>query len=304
MQTIHVSPDFPLNRRMRKAVRRGKLEVVREGEEKSAIGWGVGGGGGFSRKTIHSLAQFLGVLSEDIAKMLLSKHKIIGSVDETRLSPQGILEHLQSRQGDVRDLIREIGVTKGAVRHESYPKYKFDNRFADLENHLKLDGFRFRAEGDDYPQDGELISVDPAIQGTNLAPVDMLVHEIERSNRLDEEAKNSVKGALNESTENFMRGNHTACLSSARVALDVLAKGISKKGKWGEALHQMAECGLITGRGRREKNSDEACLSELYGWVSDTASHNHLSDEEKALFGRRIILSMCLFLIRVANLRD
>ena len=40
MQTIHVSPDFPLNRRMRKAVRRGKLEVVREGEEKSAIGGG------------------------------------------------------------------------------------------------------------------------------------------------------------------------------------------------------------------------------------------------------------------------
>ena len=33
MQTIHVSPDFPLNRRMRKAVRRGKLEVVREGGE-------------------------------------------------------------------------------------------------------------------------------------------------------------------------------------------------------------------------------------------------------------------------------
>ena len=38
MQVIHVSPDFPLNRRMRKAVRRGKLEVVREGGEDGGQG--------------------------------------------------------------------------------------------------------------------------------------------------------------------------------------------------------------------------------------------------------------------------
>ena len=44
MQTIHVSPDFPLNRRMRKAVRRGKLQVVREGGEESAGGGGEKGG--------------------------------------------------------------------------------------------------------------------------------------------------------------------------------------------------------------------------------------------------------------------
>ena len=38
MQTIFVSPDFPLNRRMRKAVRRGKLQVVREGGERLTMG--------------------------------------------------------------------------------------------------------------------------------------------------------------------------------------------------------------------------------------------------------------------------
>ena len=32
MRTIYISPEFPLNRRMRKAIRRGKLQVVREGE--------------------------------------------------------------------------------------------------------------------------------------------------------------------------------------------------------------------------------------------------------------------------------
>ena len=36
MRTICVSPDFPLNRRMRKAVLRGKLNVVREGESEGA----------------------------------------------------------------------------------------------------------------------------------------------------------------------------------------------------------------------------------------------------------------------------
>ena len=40
MQTIHVSPEFPLNRRMRKAVQRGKLLVVCEGEENSSTGGG------------------------------------------------------------------------------------------------------------------------------------------------------------------------------------------------------------------------------------------------------------------------
>ena len=41
MQTIFVSPDFPLNRRMRKAVRRGKLQVVREGEKRLSLGGGM-----------------------------------------------------------------------------------------------------------------------------------------------------------------------------------------------------------------------------------------------------------------------
>ena len=36
MRTICVSPDFPLNRRMRKAVLRGKLNVIREGEGEGA----------------------------------------------------------------------------------------------------------------------------------------------------------------------------------------------------------------------------------------------------------------------------
>ena len=38
MRTIYVSPDFPLNRRMRKDIRRGKLQVVREGGERLSLG--------------------------------------------------------------------------------------------------------------------------------------------------------------------------------------------------------------------------------------------------------------------------
>ena len=38
MRTIFVPPEFPLNRRMRKAVRRGKLRVVREGGERLSLG--------------------------------------------------------------------------------------------------------------------------------------------------------------------------------------------------------------------------------------------------------------------------
>ena len=41
MQTICVSPEFPLNRRMRKAVRRGKLQVVRVPGERLSLGGGT-----------------------------------------------------------------------------------------------------------------------------------------------------------------------------------------------------------------------------------------------------------------------
>ena len=42
MRTFHVSADFPLNRRMRKDIRRGKLRIVREGEGENG---GENGGG-------------------------------------------------------------------------------------------------------------------------------------------------------------------------------------------------------------------------------------------------------------------
>ena len=41
MKTICVSPEFPLNRRMRKDIRRGKLQVIREGGEKLSLGGGM-----------------------------------------------------------------------------------------------------------------------------------------------------------------------------------------------------------------------------------------------------------------------
>ena len=41
MKTIFVSPEFPLNRRMRKAIRRGKLQVVRVPGERLSLGGGM-----------------------------------------------------------------------------------------------------------------------------------------------------------------------------------------------------------------------------------------------------------------------
>ena len=54
MKTIFVSPEFPLNRRMRKAVRRGKLQVVREGGEKLSLGGGAPFGTGRAFRTTRS----------------------------------------------------------------------------------------------------------------------------------------------------------------------------------------------------------------------------------------------------------
>ena len=54
MQTIYVSPNFPLNRWMRKAILRGKLNVVREGDEFSTLGGGMTRGGLRPSRTFSS----------------------------------------------------------------------------------------------------------------------------------------------------------------------------------------------------------------------------------------------------------
>ena len=54
MRTIYVSPDFPLNRRMRKDIRRGKLQVVREGGERLTMGGEIPSGIGRAFRTFSS----------------------------------------------------------------------------------------------------------------------------------------------------------------------------------------------------------------------------------------------------------
>ena len=54
MRTIFVSPEFPLNRRMRRAVRRGKLRVVREGGERLSLGGGMAVEAGRAVRTFSS----------------------------------------------------------------------------------------------------------------------------------------------------------------------------------------------------------------------------------------------------------
>ena len=60
MRTIYVSPDFPLNRRMRKDIRRGKLQVVREGGEKLSLDGEV-----LTERGKFSLPGFFGKLRQE-----------------------------------------------------------------------------------------------------------------------------------------------------------------------------------------------------------------------------------------------
>ena len=73
MQTIFVSPEFPLNRRMRRAVRRGKLQVVREGGERASLG----GGDEESREWINAFCGELSRLADpdkiDAVKRIVEK---------------------------------------------------------------------------------------------------------------------------------------------------------------------------------------------------------------------------------------
>jgi uncharacterized protein len=196
----------------------------------------------------------------------------------------------------LRSLFDEIIRTHGDLRNRVSPRYRYDERWADFVHCLGLDGYRMEGES--------LVARDPTVEGT--APVeDDLTCELQRS-RLAEAPE--VIRLMTNSGEAFRRvpPDYNGCLTSARVALETVGKGIARvrrsthvgnfdESRWGQVLAYLRTSGLIT-------QEEEEGIAGVYGFAS-LGAHRPigLTEEETARLGRSLAASMCYFLVKRYN---
>lgn len=196
-------------------------------------------------------------------------------------------------QEQLHSLLGEIARTRGDLRNQVTPRYRFDERWEDLQLCLRLDGYIVNQNG--------VVPVDPTIEGVAVVEDD-LSHELRRSGL--QEAEDIIR-TMENSAEAFRRNppDYNACLANARVALQTLATAIARargqrhpgnfdETRWGEVLAYLRASGLITA-------DEEAGLAGVFRFVSPGAHRPvGLSEQEVARLGRSQVASMCYFLIK------
>jgi hypothetical protein len=250
-------------------------------------------------RTIRSLAQFLEIQPGAFTELLLEKHGMRSSgVEYEAQYGTGLLRILvksfESSSGQqLFFLLDEIARTSGDLRNRVTPRYRYDERYTDLERCLELDG---------YIIDGKrLIPVDPSIM--DAPPIeDDLTRELLKSGL---PKSNEIIRKLNDSASSFIAPtpNYNASLNDARIALQTLATDIAdyrisshpgtfEHSKWGSVVSYLRATKFIN-------TEEERGLVGVFGFVSP-GSHRPLgfSEEEFARLGRGFVASMCWFLVK------
>lgn len=249
----------------------------------------------YSQRTKISVGQFLELQSSQIVALLLQKHGINGYEIVHRDVALGDLVAVlnATSEENIRSLLGEVAGTQGDLRNRVSPRYRYDERFADLKACLMLDGFLLDRR--------ELVALDPSImEGATVE--DDLTREL---NSCGLPGAETVIRKLEESAQAF-RGsppNLNACLNDARVAIQTLATIIAQKWsslhpgpfdatKWGSIITYLKTTGFLT-------DEEEKGLVGVFGFVSP-GSHRPLglSDEEFARLGRSFVAGMCWFLVK------
>ena len=111
-----------------------------------------------SKRTKISLAQFLELQNINYAKSLLERCDIhiIDVYSKFLLLKDSLL---YASNDDILSLFRDIVSTRNDLRSRITPKYRFDERWNDLEKCLALDGIDIK--------DNEIVTVDSFDDGTN-----------------------------------------------------------------------------------------------------------------------------------------
>ena len=233
--------------------------------------------------------QFLSLQPDETLAVLLKKYDLHGGWPPSEAIVR-VCERADERR--LLALLDEAGRTQRNLRSQVSPKYRYDEREADLSRCLELDGYRVTGNG--------LEQIEPTVEG-------QAVYEDDLSRALrtcNLPGAVTVQTALDQSAEAFRRqpADFNAALTHVRVALQTLATSIAtiRAGgaavgfdptKWGQVAAYLRTSGFIT-------KSEEEGLTGVFSFVSPGA-HTLLgqSEEEMTRLGRSMVVSMCYFLV-------
>ena len=235
-----------------------------------------------SIRTISSLAQFLQMLGISLCEGILIKHQI--DHDDSIHQLPFLIESLCLTSSDkLISVLNEIEITHGDLRYQVNPRYRFDERWRELELSLELDGYRMT--------NGSLIEIEPSLPEQVIMEDDLT--DLIESSSLD--SRKSIVECIGNSTRDYMKmpPDYNGCLANVRIALETLAKEISGEATWGNAIKQLREREFISIK-------QEKGIAGVYTFISD-GTHNPVSLDEKemARLGRSLALNMCYFLVRI-----
>jgi hypothetical protein len=194
------------------------------------------------------------------------------------------------------DLVKELARTQADLRYRVDVGQRHDQRWDDFVRCLELDDYRI--------EDEKLVAIDPTI-GDDPPIEDDFSTELAKTGLAE---ARQILQMLGRSAEAFREQppNYNACLTDARIALENLAKAVARERKisqpgsfdetkWGSVLAYLYSSGLIT-------KKEEEGLSGVYSFVSPGA-HTVVgtNEEEMAYLGRRLVVSMCYFLVKRHN---
>jgi hypothetical protein len=252
-------------------------------------------------RTLYSLAQFLDLLNGESLVLLLEKHGLdVNEVSEVlqyrqRMGlPNALVRSVRTGgESEIFSLLEEIVRTSDDLRYSVSPRYRFDQRFEDLERCLQLDNYIIANR--------RLVPIDRTIVGAPQMDDDLTKELNESGLPMADDVTKKLADSVN--AFRATTPNYNASLNDARIALQTLATDIANtrlpaqagsfdSTKWGSVINYLRSSGFIT-------TEEERGLAGVFGFVSP-GSHRPvgLSDAEFARLGRSFVVGMCWFLVK------
>lgn len=249
-----------------------------------------------------SLIQFMNKMPRYDAAMLLIKYTIVDSTDQIQVARNldGSLTDMvfDADTASLSDLVQELARTHDAVRTTFQPRYVHDQRWAELERSLALDGYA-RETVTDGSTTGAFLPVDPAMAGTS-APDDLLSALLKEAMP---DARPELGKLIDQSAVAFVEGDWNGSLTSARVFLQNVARKIAEDRRvelpgsfdekvWGQVITYLRTSGFIDVQ-------EERGISGAFSFAS-IGGHNliGMTDAEFAVFGRTMAFRASYFLLK------
>lgn len=251
-------------------------------------------------RTKLSFCQLLALINQDQISTLLEKHELY--IDECISVVQIKEKLLDANSARVGGLINEVVSTRNSIKsykNRTVTATVFDERWADFEKCLLLDGYRV--------EKNRLVKIEPFIE-SNEPIEDDLTKEIQEASL---SSSDDILRLIRSSADQFKSPGtelYSGCLTESRVALELLVKDIAIKNGcdikmhgskvWGTTANYLNTSGFFS---EKEKNT----VTSIYTFISEGA-HQHLglTDKEFARFGRNLAISVCYYIVKKLNGKD